>query len=116
MASTLQGKSVFESKKGTTGKKLSEFLMQMKSANITDVPARRTAVLRGLAVLLGEDTTDFFQTCFDIDIVAPQVSIGILTVVPEDSPMSPQGLPLEELSAQSRGGLLVVVSLTSVVC
>ncbi|XP_059366263.1 sterile alpha motif domain-containing protein 3-like [Carassius carassius] len=86
---------VFESKKGTAGKKLSEFLMQMKSANITDVTARRTAVLRGLAVLLGEDTTDFFHTCFDIDIVAPQVSIGILTVVPEDSPMSPQGLPLE---------------------
>lgn len=27
--------------------------------------------------------------------MAPQVSIGILTVVPEDSLMSPQGLPLE---------------------
>ncbi|KTF74274.1 hypothetical protein cypCar_00049090, partial [Cyprinus carpio] len=54
---------VFESKKGTAGKKLSEYLMQMKSA--------------------------------DIDIDAPQVSIGILTVVPEDSLMSPQGLPLE---------------------
>ncbi|GAA6087976.1 sterile alpha motif domain-containing protein 3-like isoform X1 [Tachysurus ichikawai] len=67
----------------------------MKHESITDVTARRTTVLCGLAVLLGEDTTDFFKTCFDCDIVAPQVSIGILTVVPEDSLMSPQGLPLE---------------------
>ncbi|GAA6083425.1 sterile alpha motif domain-containing protein 3-like isoform X1 [Tachysurus ichikawai] len=55
---------VFESKKGTAGKKRSEYLMQMKSANITDVTAQWTTVLCGLAVLLGEDTTDFFKTCF----------------------------------------------------
>ncbi|KAK3554679.1 hypothetical protein QTP70_032669, partial [Hemibagrus guttatus] len=53
---------VFKSKKGTAGKELSDYLMQMKSANVIFVTARQTAVLRGLAILLGEDTTDLFKT------------------------------------------------------
>lgn len=30
----------------------------------TDITAKRTAVLRGLPVILGDENTDFFSTCF----------------------------------------------------
>lgn len=30
----------------------------------TDMTAKRTAVLRGLPVILGDENTDFFKTCF----------------------------------------------------
>ncbi|KAI7803493.1 hypothetical protein IRJ41_007600 [Triplophysa rosa] len=63
--------------------------------NNADVTARWTAVLRGLAILLGEDTSDFFKVGLDCDPDPPQVSIGILCVVPEDSQIHPCGLPLE---------------------
>lgn len=60
--------------------------------NITDDSARWTVVLCGLAILLAEDTTDFLKTNMDCDGDPPQLSIGILSLVPEDRHISPHGL------------------------
>ncbi|KAJ8352112.1 hypothetical protein SKAU_G00235880 [Synaphobranchus kaupii] len=62
----------------------------------TDVTGKRTAVLRGLPVILGDENTDFFKTCFDCDDPdMSHTSIGILTVIPEASLASPDSLYLE---------------------
>ncbi|XP_026070566.1 sterile alpha motif domain-containing protein 3-like isoform X2 [Carassius auratus] len=85
---------IFETKKGAVGKKLSEFLDQIKLKG-TDITANRTAVLRGLPLLLGEETSDFFKATLDCDCDIPQISIGILTVITEGSQDSSQALHLE---------------------
>uniref|UniRef100_A0A9J7XHJ2 Sterile alpha motif domain-containing protein 3-like n=1 Tax=Cyprinus carpio carpio TaxID=630221 RepID=A0A9J7XHJ2_CYPCA len=85
---------IFETKKGAVGKRLSEFLDQIKLKG-TDITANRTAVLRGLPLLLGEETSDFFKATLDCDCDIPQISIGILTVITEGSQDSSQALHLE---------------------
>ncbi|KAK1899898.1 Neuroligin-4 Y-linked, partial [Dissostichus eleginoides] len=61
----------------------------------TDVNGKGTAVLRGLPVILGDENNDFFKTCFDCDdLDISNSSIGILTVIPEDSLASPDSLHL----------------------
>ncbi|XP_048022912.1 uncharacterized protein LOC125253148 isoform X2 [Megalobrama amblycephala] len=63
----------------------------------SNVNARRTAVLHGLPLLLGEDPTDFYKTCFDCDSNEDMLdtAIGIMTVIPEDSPTVPYSLHLD---------------------
>ncbi|KAL1269169.1 hypothetical protein QQF64_031458 [Cirrhinus molitorella] len=85
---------IFESKKGAVGKRLSEFLQQIKPVS-TDITAKYTAVLCGLPLILGEEASGFFTTVLDCECETPQISIGILTVIPEDSQDSPQALHLE---------------------
>ncbi|TWW71332.1 hypothetical protein D4764_17G0008150 [Takifugu flavidus] len=65
-----------------------------------DVTAMRTMVLRGLPVLLGDDPSDFYNTCFDCDSdeTWAQVSVGVLTVVPEDEQLVPNQLHLQPIS------------------
>ncbi|XP_035271196.1 uncharacterized protein LOC118226062 [Anguilla anguilla] len=54
---------IFHSKGGTIGQK---FLDQITSQN-TDIKAKRTVVLRGLPIVLGDEQTDLFKICFDCD-------------------------------------------------
>ncbi|KAM9318835.1 uncharacterized protein KZ484_023145 isoform 2-T2 [Pholidichthys leucotaenia] len=70
----------------------------------TDVTAKRTAVLRCLPVILGDENTDFFKTCFDCDDPGmSHIPIGILTVVPEDGQIS-----LDSLHLQSSGTAIIL--------
>ncbi|KAI9527658.1 hypothetical protein NQZ68_028881 [Dissostichus eleginoides] len=85
---------IFKSKGGSVGRKLEGYLQQVAPAG-TDVNGKRTAVLRGLPVILGDENNDFFKTCFDCDdLDISNSSIGILTVIPEDSLASPDSLHL----------------------
>ncbi|XP_068566737.1 sterile alpha motif domain-containing protein 3-like [Cebidichthys violaceus] len=87
---------IFKSKGGSVGQKLQEYLQQVTPGS-TDVTGKRTAVLRGLPIILGDENTDFFKICFDCDD-APDMShtpMGILTVIAEDSVASPHSLHLE---------------------
>ncbi|XP_041832751.1 uncharacterized protein LOC121634278 isoform X2 [Melanotaenia boesemani] len=86
---------IFKSKGGRVGKKLQEYLQHFTPRSM-DVTVNRTIVLRGLPVILGDENADFFKTCFDCD--EPDVShtsIGILTVISEDDPGSPDSLHLK---------------------
>ncbi|XP_039533589.1 uncharacterized protein LOC120482910 [Pimephales promelas] len=69
-------------------RKLSEFVG-------TDITANRTAVLCGLPLIFGEDTSDFFKTILDCDCNTPKISIGIITVMTEETQDSSQALHLE---------------------
>ncbi|KAK1889207.1 Thiazole synthase [Dissostichus eleginoides] len=85
---------IFKSKGGSVGHKLEGYLQQVAPA-ATDVNGKQTAVLRGLPVILGDENNDFFKTCFDCDdLDISNSSIGILTVIPEDSLASPDPLHL----------------------
>ncbi|KAJ8287164.1 hypothetical protein GJAV_G00048360 [Gymnothorax javanicus] len=87
---------IFQSKGGSVGQTLKEYLLQVTPGS-TDVTGKRTAVLRGLPVLLGDDAKDFFMSCFDCDDPpdTSHTSIGILTVIPEDGLASPHSLHLD---------------------
>ncbi|XP_073668726.1 uncharacterized protein [Paramisgurnus dabryanus] len=86
---------IFKSKGGRAGQTLKAYLHQVAPGN-TDVTAKRTAVLRGLLILLGDENKDFFMTCFDCDEPdLANTSIGILTVIPEGTPPLPDSLNLE---------------------
>ncbi|XP_048859457.1 uncharacterized protein LOC125726959 [Brienomyrus brachyistius] len=86
---------IFRSKTGTLGQTLSKLLEQVESrrnANQTsnqetEVTIRRTVVLRGLPVLLGDNPSEFFKVCFDSEENnIEQIPVGILLVDNEDSP------------------------------
>ncbi|XP_055032097.1 sterile alpha motif domain-containing protein 3-like [Misgurnus anguillicaudatus] len=78
---------IFRKKGGTQGRTLDEILRQVDLKS-SDVSCVRTAVLYGLPVLLGDDSDEFFKTCFDSDVDADfsQIDVGLLTVLPEDMP------------------------------
>uniref|UniRef100_A0A667YYQ7 PB1 domain-containing protein n=1 Tax=Myripristis murdjan TaxID=586833 RepID=A0A667YYQ7_9TELE len=82
----------FEAKKGSVGQTLTE-LVQQVDAN-PDAMAMRTIVLRGLPVLLGDDSSDFYNT----DETWAQVSVGVLTVVHEDEQLISNQLHLHPMS------------------
>ncbi|CAL8248183.1 unnamed protein product [Merluccius merluccius] len=77
---------LFKSKKGTTGQKLTG-LMQHINCLSPDVTALRSVVLRGLPILLGDDSSEVFKTCFDTakEEALASVTVGVLTVVNEDA-------------------------------
>ncbi|KAL6471286.1 hypothetical protein MHYP_G00199360 [Metynnis hypsauchen] len=91
--------TIFKSKKGTVGETLAEFVQQIDLRE-QDVTAMRTLVLRGLPVLLGDDPSNFYNTCFDADSdeAWAQVSVGVLTVISEDVPLCPNHLHLDAVS------------------
>ncbi|KAL0973560.1 hypothetical protein UPYG_G00206120 [Umbra pygmaea] len=57
-------------------------------------------VLQGLSVLLGDDPSNFYNTSFDSysDEAWAQVSVGLLTVISKDAPLSPNYLHLDPVS------------------
>jgi len=68
-----------------------------------DVTALRAVVLKGMSIWLGDDCRGFYKTCF-----APtgpsaedlsQVTVGVLTVLPDDAPKkTPNTVYLEPIS------------------
>ncbi|XP_077053386.1 uncharacterized protein LOC143746318 [Siphateles boraxobius] len=74
-----------KAKAGDIGSKLKKILQQIQNDK-SNINAERTAVHHGLPLLLGEDPTDFYKTCFDYDDNEDMsnIEIGILTVIPED--------------------------------
>ncbi|XP_039545834.1 uncharacterized protein LOC120491890 [Pimephales promelas] len=62
----------------------------------TDITANRTAVLCGLPLIFGEDTSDFFKTILDCDCNTPKISIGIITVMTGETQDSSQALHLDD--------------------
>ncbi|KAJ4924590.1 hypothetical protein JOQ06_003543 [Pogonophryne albipinna] len=56
---------LFKSKKGSVGQKLTE-LMQTINWVTPDVTEQRSVVLKGIAIVLGDDSKDFFKTCFAV--------------------------------------------------
>ncbi|XP_051965925.1 uncharacterized protein LOC127631713 [Xyrauchen texanus] len=91
--------AIFKSKKGSVGEKLAEIVQQIDSRK-PDVTAVRTLVLQGISVLLGDDSSTFYSTCFDSDSneAWAQVSVGLLTVISEDALLSPNHLHLDPVS------------------
>nr|XP_055056167.1 uncharacterized protein LOC129440701 [Misgurnus anguillicaudatus] len=89
---------IFRTKGGDIGCKLKKILCQIDDKS--DISGRRTAVLHGLPLLLGEDPTDFYKTCFDCGDEEHQAStsVCILTVIPEDSKTVPYSLHLDATS------------------
>ncbi|XP_054642912.1 uncharacterized protein LOC129187508 [Dunckerocampus dactyliophorus] len=77
---------LFKSKKGTTGQKLTD-LMQHINCLSPDVTALRSVVLRGLPLVLGDDSSEVYKTCFDKakEEALASVTVGVLTVVNEDA-------------------------------
>ncbi|XP_026053336.1 uncharacterized protein LOC113039609 isoform X2 [Carassius auratus] len=91
--------TIFKSKKGTVGEKLNELMQQMNTGKEADVTAMRTLVLRGLPILLGDDASNFYNTCNACDVDGwPQVSVGVLTVIDEEEPLIPNKLYLDPVS------------------
>ncbi|KAJ4944983.1 hypothetical protein JOQ06_013522 [Pogonophryne albipinna] len=91
---------LFKSKKGSVGQKLTE-LMQSINWVTPDVTEQRSVVLKGIAIVLGNDSNDFFKTCFDTtrDEALSSVTVGVLTVLSEDSPQEgPSSMQLEPIS------------------
>lgn len=54
---------IFKAKKGSVGQILTKLVQQFDAEN-HDVTALRTILLRGLPVLLGDDPSGFYKTCF----------------------------------------------------
>ncbi|KAI9517868.1 hypothetical protein NQZ68_001037 [Dissostichus eleginoides] len=91
---------LFKSKKGSVGQKLTE-LMQSINWPTPDVTDQRSVVLKGIPIVLGDDSKDFFKTCFDTtrDEALSSVTVGVLTVFSEDSPQEgPSSIQLEPIS------------------
>ncbi|XP_047677692.1 uncharacterized protein LOC125146056 [Tachysurus fulvidraco] len=78
---------LFKTKKGTVGQKL-RGLMQHMSWRIPDVTVLRSVVLKGIPILLGDDSSEFYKTCSDTarDEALECITVGVLTVVSEDCP------------------------------
>ncbi|XP_051782558.1 uncharacterized protein LOC127527535 [Erpetoichthys calabaricus] len=80
---------LFSCKKGTVGKKLTEMKQQIDLMT-PDVTARRTVVLKGLPIVLGDNSSDFYVSCFDTtkEEAFASLTVGVLTVLSEDGPSS----------------------------
>ncbi|KAJ4928902.1 hypothetical protein JOQ06_004524 [Pogonophryne albipinna] len=74
---------LFKSKKGSVGQKL-----QSLNWPTPDVTEQHSVVLKGIPIVLGDESKDFFKTCFDTtrDEALSSVTVGVLTVLSEDSP------------------------------
>ncbi|KAI9525103.1 hypothetical protein NQZ68_012617 [Dissostichus eleginoides] len=91
---------LFKSKKGSVGQKLTE-LMQSINWPTRDMTDKRSVVLKGIPIVLGDDSRDFFKTCFDTtrDEALSSVTVGVLTVLSKDSPQEgPSSIQLEPIS------------------
>ncbi|CAB1414558.1 unnamed protein product [Pleuronectes platessa] len=102
---------IFRTKKGTVGRKLSE-LMQHMSWMTSDVTVLRSVVLKGIPILLGDDSSEFFKTCSDTarDEALECITVGVLTVVSEDSPHEgPSSVDLQPISTTIilEGGIVI---------
>ncbi|KAI4830338.1 hypothetical protein KUCAC02_001974 [Chaenocephalus aceratus] len=87
---------LFKSKKGSVGQKL-----QSINWPTSDVTEQRSVVLKGIPIVFGDDSKDFFKTCFDTtrDEALSSVTVGVLTVLSEDSPQEgPSTMQLEPIS------------------
>ncbi|XP_039676772.1 uncharacterized protein LOC120571754 [Perca fluviatilis] len=75
-------------------------IVQQIDSRKPDVTAVRPLVLQGIPVLLGDDPSNFYNTSFDSDSdeAWDQVSVGLLTVISEDVPLSPNHLHLDPVS------------------
>ncbi|XP_041868462.1 uncharacterized protein LOC121657140 [Melanotaenia boesemani] len=91
--------TIFKSKKGSVGDKLAEIVQQIDSAR-PDVTALRTLVVRGLPILLGDDPSDFYNTAFvsNCSEAWAKVTVGLVTIINEDAPVSSDPLHLNPLS------------------
>ncbi|KAI5085115.1 hypothetical protein C0J45_1084, partial [Silurus meridionalis] len=101
---------IFRKKGGNQGRMLDAIPCQvdLKSSDVTCV---RTAVLHGLPILLGDDSVEFFRTCFDSDVNVDlsAVDVGLLTVLPEDMPaQTPHALNVNSLMVIILEGKIVV--------
>ncbi|XP_056609966.1 uncharacterized protein LOC130426962 [Triplophysa dalaica] len=89
---------IFKSKTGTIGRTLSEILEQHEPRiNVNEelckeslVTLQRTAVLRCIPVLLGDNASEFFKhfVASDDNSFLEHIPFGILTVISEESPHS----------------------------
>ncbi|XP_023815492.1 uncharacterized protein LOC110014540 isoform X1 [Oryzias latipes] len=87
---------LFRKKKGLTGQLLAELLRQTKTTEPTDI---RCLCLRGLPVILADDSSAFFRTCSDVtdkDSYS-ETSVGILCLGQENTQLNPSrvGIILE---------------------
>ncbi|XP_040907990.1 uncharacterized protein LOC121191012 [Toxotes jaculatrix] len=89
---------LFKSKKGTVGQKLKD-LMQHINWVSPDVTALRTVVLKGLPVLLSEDSSQVYTTCSDTakEEAFASVTVGVLTVT-EDAQQQGPAVHLQPIS------------------
>ncbi|KAF7705577.1 hypothetical protein HF521_020863, partial [Silurus meridionalis] len=87
---------LFKKKKGLTGQLLAELLCQTKTTVSTDV---RCLCLRGLPIILGDDHSAFFKTCFDTadNDLYRQTPVGLLFIGEENLKLNPSkvGIILE---------------------
>ncbi|XP_060926459.1 uncharacterized protein LOC133000530 [Limanda limanda] len=111
-----------KTKKGTVGRKLSE-LMQHMSWMTPDVTVLRSVVLKGIPILLGDASSEFFKTCSDTarDEALECITVGVLTVVSEDSPQEgPSSVDLQPISTAIilEGGIVMdrIKNLPQAVC
>ncbi|KAJ4928310.1 hypothetical protein JOQ06_016102 [Pogonophryne albipinna] len=98
---------LFKSKKGSVGQKL-----QSINWPTPDVTEQRSVVLKGIPIALGDDSKNFFKTCFDTtrDEALSSVTVGVLTVLSEDSPQEgPSSMQLEPISTDIvlEGGIVM---------
>ncbi|XP_048102454.1 uncharacterized protein LOC125296540 isoform X2 [Alosa alosa] len=82
---------IFKKKKGLTGQLLAELLRLTKTSETTDI---RRLCLRGLPIILGDDSSAFFKTCSDAaDKEAyNETPVGIIIIGEENSPLNPSRL------------------------
>ncbi|KAK1903821.1 putative sugar phosphate/phosphate translocator, partial [Dissostichus eleginoides] len=76
-------------------------LFKSKKGSTPDVTEQRSVVLKGIPIVLGDDSRDFFKTCFDTtrDEALSSVTVGVLTVLSEDSPQEgPSSIHLKPIS------------------
>ncbi|XP_026108705.1 uncharacterized protein LOC113080870 [Carassius auratus] len=78
---------LFKTKKGTVGQKLRE-LIQHISCKTPDVTVLHSVVLKGIPILLCDESSEFYKTCSDTtrDEALECITVGVLKVVSEDSP------------------------------
>ncbi|KAI4811461.1 hypothetical protein KUCAC02_014370 [Chaenocephalus aceratus] len=77
-----------------------------------DVTEQRSVVLKGIPIVLGDDSRDFFKTCFDTTRgeALSSVTVGVLTVLSEDNPQEgPSSMQLEPISTDIvlEGGIVM---------
>ncbi|XP_058470214.1 uncharacterized protein LOC131444092 [Solea solea] len=114
--------NLFKSKRGTLGQKLTEIMQHITSVT-PDVIALRSVVLKGIPIVLGDDSEEFFKTCFDTtrDETLASITVGVLTVLSEDSPHSgPSSMDCQPISTAIvlEGGIVMdnVKDLPHAVC
>ncbi|XP_047657946.1 uncharacterized protein LOC125139090 isoform X1 [Tachysurus fulvidraco] len=113
---------LFKTKKGTVGQKL-RGLMQHMSWMTPDMTVLCSVVLKGIPILLSDDPSEFYKTCSDTarDEALERISVGVPTVVSEDSPQEGQSsVDLQPISTAIilEGGIVMdhIKNLPQAVC